>query len=85
MKVQHKQDLVDFETKKNKQKEKELDILTKKFEKIIEELKRNAKNDREHMERDYKTQIEKLEADLKESRKGFEHEREILLKQQKEM
>jgi len=44
-------------------------------------LKRNAKNDRDHMERDYKTQIEKLEADLKESRKGFEHEREILLKQ----
>lgn len=77
--------MVDFETKKNKQKEKELDILTKKFEKIIEELKRNAKNDRDHMERDYKTKIEKLEADLKESRKGFEHEREILLKQQKEM
>ena len=76
--------MVDFETKKNKQKEKELDVLTKKFEKIIEELKRNAKNDRDHMQRDYKTQIEKLEADLKESRKGFENERQILLKQHKE-
>ena len=55
MKVKHKQELVDFETKKNKQKEKELDTLTKKFEKMIEELKRNAKNDRDHMQRDYKT------------------------------
>ncbi len=36
------------------------------------------------MERDYKTKIEKLEADLKESRKGFENERQILLKQHKE-
>ena len=36
---------------------------TASFE-IIEELKRNAKNDRDHLEREYKKKIEELEADL---------------------
>lgn len=56
-----------------------------KYEKMIEELKRNAQADKDHLSREFKKKIDQLEADLKEARKGFENERQILEKKREDM
>ena len=51
--MKHAGEMKDQLEKLNKQKEKELDQQKTKYERIIEELKRNAKAHKEHMQREY--------------------------------
>lgn len=53
LKVKHAGEMKDQHEKLTKQKDKELDQLKTKYEKMIEELKRNAAADKEHMQREF--------------------------------
>ena len=56
-----------------------------KYERMLEDLKRNSQNELAKVKKEYEKRIEQLEADLKEARKGFEHEREVLEKKRTDM
>lgn len=56
-----------------------------KYERMIDEQKRNSQNELARQKQEYEKKIAQLEADLKEARKGFEHEREILEKKRADM
>ena len=67
------------------QKEQELEQQRIKYEKIIDEMKRNSLNDRDFIQKELQRKIDDLEKQLRELREQFDLEREKLIKEREDM
>lgn len=64
-----------MEKRMKKQKDLELETQSKKYEKVIEDLKRGHKEDKAYIEQEFNKKIAELEEQLKIARSGFDAER----------
>ena len=85
MKKQHKMEFEANEQRLNKIKDAELAKQKEKYDKMIEDLKKQYSQEKSLLENQYLKQIKQLEEDLKVARSGFDAERAALEKKRAEM
>ena len=67
------------------QKASELKTMKDKYEKMLDELRKNASNDKDFLTKEMQKRIKELEAELKEQFNSFEKERKLLKKEIEEV